>query len=223
MTPKTNSDHIARNGTSVRKDITVSEYFSELAKATRLPLGGYFPPPQPPLAIPDQPRRHSDDASPRQSKSKSVRFDLPTQPNTVPSTPVMGTPPSSPDTTSSSSSPESKWTPKPSASTSQRPSLQRSSHTSSAYSRSANPLLPQPPRSSSYRDLPPSHANSEEKDWWLTVPANVNRRQSASAQNPGRKPYECKVDRCRLPGFASRDELSQHMRSAHYMEHRGSI
>lgn len=187
---KTSSEHIPGKSAPVRKDITISEYLSELPTVTRLSMADHM---SLPISVPlaqTQPRGHLDDASSRQIRSKSVRFDLSPQASTAPST---SSPPSSPDTTSPSTSTEFNWAPKsaaaststmPTTPTPKRPSLQRSSHSSSSYQRSSAPQLPQPPRSSSYRELPRTQPNNEEKDWWSKIQANTNRRLSASAQNP---------------------------------------
>ena len=112
-----------------------------------------------------QPRKQSEDLSPRQRKH--VTFSLPSPASTVPSTPILGTPPSSPDSASSSSS-EFTQSPAPSRTlslhknsptaafkrSSCRPPLHRSSHSSTTHIARMRTHEPVPPRSSSCRDLP---------------------------------------------------------------------
>jgi len=229
-TPKPSSTN---DGAFMRKDITISERLSGLSIATGA-HEGYFPPPPLLPSSQSQPRRNSEDVSLPQPKSKSVRFNLSPQVSTVPNTPITGSPPSSPASTSSSSSCESFWTPKaPAKSTHAKttnppprhPSLPRTSHSSTTHPRPSTPHLPPPPRSLSYHNPPPphNHPHTAEKAARTPAPANISRRQSASAQYPTRRPYECKIDRCRSSGFASREELNLHMSSVHDMEHRGSV
>ena len=196
-------------GTPMRNGISMSESSSRRSRYPQLDTR-YGPPTDLHLDTQGQSRKLSEDVSPRQRKR--VTFSLPSPASTVASTPVAGTPPSSPDTASSSSSEyistPTQFKPPVNANTApvtpRRPPLHRSSHSSSSYTPSWKSYEPVPPRSSSYRDLPiknsdaPSrHSNKERVTWSPSTPKN---------QKPN--PYSERYERDHLDGAAARGFLT---------------
>ena len=153
------------------------------------------------LDVQSQSRKESEDLSPRQRKH--VTFSLPSPASTVPSTPIVGTPPSSPDTSSSTSS-EFIPPPAPSKTSSPhydhnlsipkgpcRPPLHRSSHSSSNYTAKMRAHEPMPLRSSSCRDLPvrePVTHRSQERDKSSRQSDRYDRYQTDSMTKARGKP-----------------------------------
>lgn len=228
LTPITSSDQTEDDDTPIRKDVTMSEYFSHIPKDAR-PVEAaerHDTQPLPRQKPQSQLRRYSDEESDRSSKQrKRVTFNLPTPPSTVSSTPNSGSPPSSPSSSSSRSTDFSLSPPTqkavtradPKATTPSRPRLHRSSH-SSSYAHSSHSSNPLPPRSSFYRDAASTGSytrtrHSLDDDTWHPNRQHhsdrYDRRHSDTttqkAQHhdevpPPRKMFDCRDSRCYCRG-----------------------